>query len=209
MEFLQNKKQFTGELIIMLIGCVLYSISADIITSISIIPGSVVGIGKILNAIWGIPVGMTNLIINIPILIICVSRFGKKVLFYTTGVVATNSLGMLLLLPYLPSIPDIFFAQLCVAVLGGAVNGLACGLIMRVGGSVGGSTAIVRVLKSHFQKLNVTVAMFLSDAVIILIGAIILHQWSALLFSAILSISASLFVDIGYTFGRMEVDKVD
>ena len=209
MEFLQDKKQFGKEMGIIILACIMYSVSADIITPIHIIPGSVLGISQLLYTLKGYPVGVVNLLINIPIMAICVARFGKKVLIYTILVVCGNSLLMDVLMPYMPDLSNGFLLKCIVAVIAGAFNGGACGLTMRVGGSVGGVSAVVRVVKSHFQGLNVTIMMFLTDAVIIGSGALLLGKISLLFYSLVFSVSASAFVDIGYTLGRTEIDKVD
>lgn len=202
-----EKKTQRNELLLLLLASVMYAISSSAIANINIVPGSTLGIAEILYKLLHFPVGTVNVLINIPIIIICVRRFGKKVLIYTVFVLASSAVMMNLMVPYAPVLTG--YAKMAVTVAGGALNGIACGLIMRAGGSVGGSTAVVRVVKSHFQGLNVALTMFLSDAVIFIVGMAVLHDMSALFYSIAFSISASVCVDIGYTFGRDKVDVVE
>lgn len=197
---------FVKDMLIMAIACVMYSVSAVLISQLHVVAGSVLGIAELCYIMLGIPMGYVSFGLNIPIMIICVRRFGSKVLYYTLLIVATTSILMNVLTPYVIEVPGNM--KLLVMILCGMANGLACGLVMRVGGSVGGTTAIVRVLKSKFQRMNVTAVMFFSDAVIILMGVYLLKNWSVLPYSILFSLSASVFVDIGYTLGRKNIDKV-
>ena len=202
-----DKKEQRKEILLLLVASVLYAVSSACIAHVNIIPGSTIGISQILYKVMRLPVGTVNLLLNIPILTICVRRFGKKVLIYTAYILASSAIMINLMVPYAPAVTG--YTKIILVFLGGAVNGMACGLIMRVGGSVGGSTAVVRVLKSHFQGMNVTLTMFLSDAVIYITGMAVLHDVSALFYSILYSIAASVCIDICYTFGREKVDMVD
>ncbi len=202
-----EKKQLRNEIFVLCIASVLYAVSSACIAHISIVPGSTLGMAQILYKVLHFPVGTVNLLLNIPILLICVCRFGKKVLIYTAGVLASSAIMINLLVPHAPMIYG--YDRIALVAVGGAVNGVACGLIMHVGGSVGGTTAVVRVLKSHFQGMNVTLVMFLSDAVIYITGMALLHAASALFYSILYSVAASVCIDICYTLGREKVDTVE
>lgn len=203
---LPEKEQQKKEILLLLISSALYAASSACIANVNIVPGSTIGIAEILYKLLRWPVGTVNLLINVPIIVICVRRFGKKVLVYTAFILASSAVMINLMVPYAPALSG--YGKILLTFAGGAVNGVACGLIMRIGGSVGGTTAVVRVLKSHFQGMNVTLVMFLSDAVIYITGMVVLHDVSALFYSILYSIAASVCIDICYTFGRDQVDAV-
>lgn len=204
---MEGKKQRYTELTLLLIGTLLYAISSAGIANINIVPGSTIGLSELCYKLFGMKVGTVNFLLNVPIILICIRRFGKKVLYYTVFVLAVAGVMTNIFLPYAPVADG--KGKIVLAILGGLINGTACGLLMRAGGSVGGTSAIVRVLKSRFQELNVTLTIALSDAVIYVAGMLVLHDKAALLYSVLFSVAASACIDFFYTFGRDKVDVIE
>ena len=85
-------KQTLLELAYILGGCVLYSLSMVwFLDPAQIIPGSVTGIAVVVKALFGIPIGALNLIINVPLVLIAVFFLGRKLLVYTAITVVLTS----------------------------------------------------------------------------------------------------------------------
>lgn len=191
-------KQLSKECLLLVVGCILYAVSTVLIGPAQIIPGSVLGIAVICNTIWGVPVGVVNLLFNIPIMALCALRFGRKIVIYTILILLGTSglidLGMTLF-PVL-SLQDPWV----LSVLGGWLMGVGAGLLMRAGGTMGGTTAVVRLLKGRFPGLNVGQALTLMDSVIVISGAILLHNPGTLLFSLIYTAVCAKTIDVVYGF---------
>ena len=77
------------------IGSILYALSVVwFIDPVHIIPGSITGIGVVLKAVLGFPIGQLNFIINVPLVIIGTIVLGKRLLIYTGLTVFLTSLLM-------------------------------------------------------------------------------------------------------------------
>lgn len=88
-------KQIANEVLWIVVGCLLYSLSVVwFIDPAQIIPGSVTGIAVVTKALFGIPIGVLNLVVNIPLVLIGVFYLGKKLLVYTALTVFLNSILM-------------------------------------------------------------------------------------------------------------------
>ena len=176
-------KNVMKEIMALAAGCILYAVSAALINPVDIVPGSVLGISVVAHSLWGVPVGMVNFICNVPIMIFCTMCFGKKILIYTIAIIVSTSA---LIDWWLPLFPALFAEHgLLLAVLGGAFMGIGAGLLMRAGGTMGGTTAIGRLLQKKNPGLNMGNALFIMDTMIILVGVFLLKSLTGLLYSII------------------------
>lgn len=74
-------KQIANEVLWIVVGCLLYSLSVVwFIDPAQIIPGSVTGIAVVTKALFGIPIGVLNLVVNIPLVLIGVFYLGILIL---------------------------------------------------------------------------------------------------------------------------------
>ena len=117
----------------------------------------------------GIPLWVTNVIVNIPLFIFGGHLRGKRFLIRT--VVATLFfivyLGVLKPLSFFPADP--FFA----AVAGGAMMGLGMGMLFVAGATSGGSDLLASILQSRLKRASLPVIMAVIDGVIVLAGAFV------------------------------------
>ena len=164
------------------IGCLLYALSVVLfIDPVHIIPGSVTGIAVVVKALTGFPIGMLNLIVNVPMVIWATIKMGKRILIYTGLTVLLNSV-MMDALAWLPAMTtDMFLAS----VFGGVVMGIGLGLILDAGGSTGGTTLAGHlVLRSH-PDIPMGDVLMVGDFIIITLGAIFMKDCELLLWSIV------------------------
>jgi uncharacterized membrane-anchored protein YitT (DUF2179 family) len=113
--------------------------------------GGVSGVATVLHHLFYFPVGMTMLIINVPLFII-----GIRVLGVTFGVktlygIFVLSLATDYLTPYLPILTH---DPLLAAIYGGALAGLGLGLVFKFKGTTGGTDLIARLINYYFGFRN-------------------------------------------------------
>ena len=112
----------------------------------NIAPGGLTGVGTILNYLAGWPVGITALILNIPLFLIGYRTMGK--IFAFRSLVATVLFSILIdILPLQPVSQDPLLGTL----FGGVVMGIGLGLILRGGATTGGSDMIARMVHRRFN----------------------------------------------------------
>jgi uncharacterized membrane-anchored protein YitT (DUF2179 family) len=131
--------------------------------------GGVSGIGTVLHYLWGFPVGVTMLALNIPLFVAVTYVLGLK--FGLKSLYGALLLGV---------ITDIFAAftspvtgdALLAAIYGGSLVGLGIGLTMRYRGSTGGSD-LVALLLNHFTQIPMGQALLMVDTGIIFMAGIV------------------------------------
>lgn len=156
-------------------------ILASIGISVFLVPGKLVssgasGIATILFYSMGTPVGLSILIINIPIFILGVKVFGKeyglKTLFGIVGISLYTQIFQTL--SNNTSIID--YAKggnlLLAPIFGGLFLGSGMGLIFKFGGSTGGGDILGQVI-SKYTKLPVSYAILILDVLVMGSGIIV------------------------------------
>lgn len=139
---------------------------------LSMVTGGFSGIGIIVKKVvestvaFTVPVGATNLLLNIPFFLLAWKmkggRFIKKALY---GVVCF-SVALLLV----PTYEVVHRDYLMAAVLGGALNGLGLGLVFSQNASTGGSDLLVTLLHRWFPGVSAPELLIFIDGIIVLAG---------------------------------------
>ena len=188
------------ELAILAAGCILYVLSTILINPVDIVPGSVLGVSVVANSILGVSIGTVNMICNIPIMIFCTMCFGKKILIYTIMIIVSTSVMIDWWLPYFPAV--LVQHGLLLAILGGILMGIGAGLLMRAGGTMGGTTAIGRLLEKRNPRLNMGNTLFVMDTAIIVVGSVLLKSFTGLLYSVVYTLVCSKAIGMIYSCKR-------
>ena len=157
-----------------------------------LVPGGVTGIAIIVNRYIDLSTGNIVLIINIPLMILGIWKFGVK--FFVSTIVATcmGSVLIDIMAPYGPITNDMF---LC-SIIGGALCGLSLGLIFKVGASTGGTDIIARVLKLKFPHVETGKLVIVVDTIIVVASAIAFKDMEIAMYAGICVFIAGKVFDI-------------
>ncbi len=141
----------------------------------NIAPGGLTGVATILNYLAGWPVGITALVLNIPLFLIGYRTMGK--VFAFRSLVATALFTILIdILPLKPVSEDPLLGTL----FGGVVLGIGLGLILRGGATTGGSDMVARMVHRRFSFITVGMFLFALDFLVVLAAAIFIGGTQAL-----------------------------
>jgi len=130
-----------------------------------VVPGGVSGVAMILNHLADLPVGLTTIVLNLPLF-----ALGVKVLGKLYGL--KSFIGMLLsslaidFFTYVVPTGQATDDPIMACLFGGIVLGAGLGLVFRSGGSTGG-TDILGMVLSRWTNLSLGSALLLIDIVII------------------------------------------
>lgn len=185
-----NKATFIDPLMIAL-GCAIYGISLDMISVPNkLADGGLSGISLILRHFWGINMGLSTLILNIPLILLGYRFMGKRLLAYTIW--GTVSLSFFLwfwrsvpIIKQLDLEHDLFLS----AISAGVLSGIGLGLVFRYNGTSGGTDIIARICQIKFGISSGKMLLF-CDAVVLFASLSYLdikHMMYTLLASFILS----------------------
>lgn len=153
---------------LMLLGCAIGGASYPLfLVPNGIAPGGVTGIGLVLNYIFSWPVGLTSLLMNIPLFIFGYRTMGRRFVWRT--LVTTIVFSILIdLFRFAPVTTD----PLLATVFGGALLGVGIGIIMRAGATTGGTDLLARVVHRKFTVVSVGMFLFAFDLAVTLLAGI-------------------------------------
>jgi uncharacterized membrane-anchored protein YitT (DUF2179 family) len=167
-----NLRKVLMDYCLLTIGSIILAINFDIfLAPFNIAPGGISGMAIILHKFTGWLLGLTMLVLTIPMLVLgfyCLGRF--RFLIRASYVTLIYSLGVDVLARFLP--PGVTDDLLLNALYGGIVGGVGIGLIYRGGTSPAGTSVISRVLNLKTGIPNSQVYMLIDGGVILLAGAI-------------------------------------
>ena len=159
-----------------LLGCVIGGAAYPLfLVPNNIAPGGLTGVATIFNYLWGWPVGVTSMALNLPLFIIGFKEMGRVFVF--RSLVATLLFSACIDLIQLPPLTDDILLG---SVYGALVLGVGLGLILRGGATTGGSDMIARMVHKRFPIVTVGAFLFLIDCAVILCAAFTMSAKAAL-----------------------------
>ncbi len=159
----------------------------------SIIVGGVSGIAMIINYLTELPVGVLNIVLNIPLFILAWRHFGTKFIVSSfVGMMLSSVLvDLFALTNYCPT-DDMLLA----CIIGGAVKGFGLGIIYYAGTTTGGTDIVAKFVRLKFPYINFGTLLMLTDAVIIIAFAVIFKQIEGAMYAVISMFVVSKVIDL-------------
>lgn len=151
-----------------MLGCAIYGLSLDMISAPNqLTDGGISGITLLLRHFWGINMGLSSLLLNIPLIILGYRFMGKRLLAYTIW----GTLWLSFFLWFWRSVPIIYQLNLehdlfLSAILAGTLSGIGLGLVFRYNGTSGGTDIIARICQIKYGLSSGKVLLF-CDAIIL------------------------------------------
>ncbi|SCB78209.1 Uncharacterized membrane-anchored protein YitT, contains DUF161 and DUF2179 domains [Lactobacillus apis] len=156
------------ELFMIMLGCAIYGLSLDMISAPNqLTDGGISGITLLLRHFWGINMGLSSLLLNIPLIILGYRFMGKRLLAYTIW----GTLWLSFFLWFWRLVPIIYQLNLehdlfLSAILTGTLSGIGLGLVFRYNGTSGGTDIIARICQIKYGLSSGKVLLF-CDAIIL------------------------------------------
>lgn len=194
-EKLFTKKWFFAYSVILLGSFILAAGFVFFITPYKIVPGGVYGIGIVLYHLWGIPVGITGLALNIPLTILGIKilgpRFGvKTVVGFILASVFIDGLTY-----FWGDQPLVHDDALLSSIFGGVLIGFGLGLIFKSRATSGGSD-IIAMITAKYTRMPVGQLLIIVDSIIVLAGLVAFGDWKIPLYSWIVIFITGKVIDI-------------
>ncbi|WP_298471616.1 YitT family protein [uncultured Psychrobacillus sp.] len=141
-----------------------------------ILDGGVIGIGLILNYLWGFKTGATIIFFSIPIFVI--AWFKYREYFYNSlhGMIISSFFIDLLK----PFSTIVVFDSVPSAIVGGSMVGIGIGFMLRYRTSTGGTDLIAQFISAK-TGVNVGINIFVIDSLVLVVGGLLLSMDSFLL----------------------------
>lgn len=174
------------------IACVIFGIGVALFVDPNdLAPGGFTGLAIMINRLIPVNTGMLYLILNIPVILLGIRKFGWKFTVSTLYSILAVSLFTDLFHLMTP----VTYDPLLGAVFGGALIGVGIGLVMRNGGTTGGADIVIKCLKIRIPHMKTGTLMLMLDAVIIGMSGIVFGNFNAVLYGILSSVATSAALD--------------
>ncbi len=186
-------RKYIKETIEIVIGCLLMAAG----TSLFLLPnqlssGGFAGISTIVYYLFGLPLGTTMLILNIPLIILTIIRVGKETAI--KGIIGTIVLSVFI--DILEKFGALTEDRLLACIYGGILIGLGTAIVLKANASTGGTdllTYIIRSYKPHYRASNLIIII---DIAIVVLNVIFFREIEIGLYSAIAIYLSGKMIDV-------------
>lgn len=140
-----------------------------------IAPGGLTGVATVLNYLFGLPVGLTSMVLNVPLFLMGYKLLGGS--FALRSLIATVLFSLFIDLFRFPPLTD---DVLLASVYGAIMLGVGLGLILRGGATTGGSDMIAKLVHHRLPFITVGAVIMLVDCLVIVLAAFTMSTRAAL-----------------------------
>ena len=190
---LGNVKKYALEYIYIIIGASLMAVS----TALFLLPnqlstGGISGISTILYYLCNYPVGLTMLLMNVPLFVIAMVKVNKRLFFKSILGTVLLSVFIDLLENLSPITNDRFLA----CIYGGIIMGIGTAIILKAGASTGGTDLLSYVIRAYNNKFKSSRVIIIADTIIIFFNIIFFKEIEIGLYSVIAIYLMGKMIDI-------------
>ncbi len=165
-------KKWSADIVMDVLGGILIAIGTYNFAAMARFPMSgLTGISLIFYHLFGLPIGRTVLLLNIPIALLCFRILGRRFFLRSVRTILITSLILDYAAPLFPVYTgDRMLAAICT----GVFSGLGYALIYMRDSSTGGEDFIMLSIKALHPHLSLGKISFVLDAAIVLLGTLII-----------------------------------
>ena len=178
--------------VILTAAAVIYAVAISLfLDPNNIAPGGVTGISILVNRFTKIPTGTVNMMINIPIVLLGLWKFGWRFICSTMYELALITVFINSLAAYGAVTDDLLIA----AVIGGALIGVALALVFKAVATTGGIDIIVKVVRTKRRHIKTNILFLAFDSMVILASWMVFQDLTVAFYAGIAVITDSIVMD--------------
>ena len=151
-----------------------------------------VGIALILYRLFSIPIGLSTILLNIPVALLCYRLLGKRFFISSIRCMLISSVFVDYIAPLFPVYTG---SRLLAALCTGVIGGIGFALIYMQNSSTGGADFIIMSVKALKPHLSLGKIAFWSDVGIILVGGILFRDIDGVIYGMIVNYLFAVVVD--------------
>lgn len=196
--------EYAKEYALIIVGAAIYGVGFQFFFYTNeVLAGGLTGIAMIINMLTGLPVGVMNIVMNIPLFVMAWRRFGLGfVIGSFVGMAGSSVFIDLFALLGFSATDNILLA----AIFGGVLNGTGLGLVYRAGVTTGGVDIVAKFLRLKYPYINFGTLVLILDVIILAAYAIIFDALEAAMYSTIAMFVVSRAIDLVlYGFGTSKI----
>lgn len=167
------------------------------------------GIAIIFYRLWGVPIGLSTIALNVPVALLCYRLLGRKFFISSLRCMVISSIFIDYVAPLFPVYEG---SRMLAALCTGVTTGIGYTLIYVQNTSTGGMDFIIMAIKKKIPHLSMGRIVFLADMGIVLAGGIILKDMDGIIYGMIVNFLLSTVMDklmYGMNSGKLALIVTD
>ena len=183
--------QFIKEYIVVALACVVMAFNINyFFVGNKLAEGGVSGLSLIIHYLSNIDVSYLYFALNIPLIILAYIFLGKNFLLKTFFATFVLSVFLKVFASFSEPLDDILLA----AIFGGAINGIAIGIVFYAGGSTGGMDIVAKIV-NKYTGIPISRILLATDFIVLSIVAVIFGK-VIFMYTLISLVISSKMIDI-------------
>ena len=183
--------QFIKEYIIVALACVVMAFNINyFFVGNKLAEGGVSGLSLIIHYLSNIDVSYLYFALNIPLIILAYIFLGKNFLLKTLFATFVLSVFLKVFASFSEPLDDILLA----AIFGGAINGIAIGIVFYAGGSTGGMDIVAKIV-NKYTGIPISRILLATDFIVLSMVAVIFGK-VIFMYTLISLVLSSKMIDI-------------
>ena len=175
------------------LGCFVSALGTYSFAVVAQVPVTgIAGIGAILYHLFGLPIGLSNILLNVPIVLCCYKLLGRDFFLRSVRCMVLFAFFTDFVLPALPVYGG---DRLLAAVCGGVVMGMGDALIYMQNSSTGGVDFITMAIKVKHPHLPFGNLTFGAALAVILANGLVFRDVDAIIYGLLLNFLASFIIN--------------
>lgn len=155
-------------------------------------PGGISGLALIINHLWGLPIGITSLALNAPIILFSFRLLGHRFFLKSIRTMIMNTIFVDFIFTHIPAYKG---DRLTAALFAGALLGAGLAVIYMRGSSTGGADFLIMSVKKLRPHLSLGQVTMVLDLLIILLGWPVFGDMDSVLYGIVAAFATSLIID--------------
>ena len=175
------------------VSCLIYAAGISLfIDPNNMAPGGLSGLSVMLNRIFHCETGTLYFLLNVPVMILGIKKFGIKFTASTLYAILMVSMGTNWFGTFNAATTEPFLG----AIFGGVLIAVGIGFVFRNNATTGGIDIIVKCLRNKIPHLKTGTLMLILDAIIVCLSGIVFGDINSILYSIIAVYTTSYVLDI-------------
>lgn len=191
------------EYLLITFGCILMAIGVSLfLLPNELSTGGFSGIATIVYYLFKFPLGVTMLILNIPLLLVAYFKIGKEL--FIRSIYGTVIFS--LMVDFFDKIVPVTHDRFLGCIYGGIMMGIGTAIILKYRASTGGSDLLSYVIRTYRPQYRTSILILIIDSIIITMNVIFFKTVEVGLYSAIAIFLMGKMIDLifeGVNFTKM------
>lgn len=158
------------------------------------------GIGMLAYYLFGIPVGLVSILLNLPLFGVSLKMLGAKYSIKTLIAMLVTSLTLEIAANWSPLTSDMLLAS----IFGSVIIGVGIGLCLKGGSTTGGTDLLAKLIQTKNKHLQLGNIILIIDAIIIAVASFTFESIEIALYSGIAVFVMTKVIDFIIDGGKYE-----